>query len=486
MPRRGYGCGQRRVGGRDAVVLCLTVAFGLGLHLSIYANDRPRHREHAFPEPFRPRAPREAPAPAAFEGPSLYASLVETERAIVEQTLSVERAVVAEVVEEARSIVGAPAAGAGPMEAWAAARLFPVVLLACDRESLLRDALTSLVAGCGAEPEDILVVRDGDDAAVERVVREFRGVRFASRARNPRKVLDGAARIAGHYEFALKKAMEAFADAPAVVVAEDDLVFSPDFLAYFSAVGPIVERDASVFVVSAWNDNGFADADAADPAALRRSAWFPGLGWLLPRALWETELRDRWPSTHWDHWMREPRNHRGRECVYPEIPRSFHAGSKGTFMDPWHDARYFRRIVHRTAPYRWPRRAYAPVMTDAYELRIRKQLASAEHVGDLAALKARAAAADDARPLALWYHWPPAQKFRDNPPPFLCLSEVLGIWHEHQRAAHSGLHEHHLGRRKVFLINVRESDDYRTFKPVGLAPLTQDGCPRLSWKDIGK
>jgi hypothetical protein len=40
-------------------------------------------------------------------------------------------------------------------------------------------------------------------------------------------------------------------------MVEDDFLFSPDFLDYFTGVGPLLERDPSTtFVLSAWNDNG--------------------------------------------------------------------------------------------------------------------------------------------------------------------------------------------------------------------------------------
>ena len=36
---------------------------------------------------------------------------------------------------------------------------------------------------------------------------------------------------------------------------------------------------------------------------------------------------------HWDHWMRDHKQHKGREVVIPEVPRDYHMGIKGTFMD---------------------------------------------------------------------------------------------------------------------------------------------------------
>lgn len=80
------------------------------------------------------------------------------------------------------------------------------------------------------------------------------------------------------------------AQTPALLVVEDDLLFAPDFMEYFRAVAPVLEEDDSLFVVSAWNDNGFRDV-VADPVALRRTEYFPGLGWLLPRRLFFDEVR---------------------------------------------------------------------------------------------------------------------------------------------------------------------------------------------------
>ncbi|KAJ1460899.1 glycosyl transferase, partial [Pelagophyceae sp. CCMP2097] len=103
------------------------------------------------------------------------------------------------------------------------------------------------------------------------------------------------------YGFALEFALDVrFPNAPGVIVVEDDLLFAPDFVDYFENVALVADADPSVFVVSAWNDNGFysAERDGADAAALRRTGYFPGLGWFLPRKLWAQELKAKWPKTH--------------------------------------------------------------------------------------------------------------------------------------------------------------------------------------------
>lgn len=48
---------------------------------------------------------------------------------------------------------------------------------------------------------------------------------------------------------------------------------------------------------------------------------------------WRRQLQAKWPKMHWDHWMRDKKQHHGREVVIPEVPRDYHMGVKGTFMD---------------------------------------------------------------------------------------------------------------------------------------------------------
>ena len=65
--------------------------------------------------------------------------------------------------------------------------------------------------------------------------------------------------------------------------------------------------------------------------ALRRTAYFPGLGWMTSKKRWEALFSETWsaaPTTGWDHWLRA--NTGGRECVFPELPRVRHAATGGS------------------------------------------------------------------------------------------------------------------------------------------------------------
>ena len=197
----------------------------------------------------------------------------------------------------------------------------PIVLLTCNRPDQLKTTLESLLSVRGVTKGNLIVAQDGAMKAVADVVKtnglrllqNLEGIRLRGGAGG-----DGAERIAKHYKFSLSAAFDQMPLAPAIIIAEDDLLFSPDFYEYLAATAPILETDPTTFVVSAWNDNGFKGR-VSDEHALRRTEFFPGLGWLLPRKLYKDELEQNWPSQHWDHWLRSVEIHGTRDIVYPEV-----------------------------------------------------------------------------------------------------------------------------------------------------------------------
>ena len=70
------------------------------------------------------------------------------------------------------------------------------------------------------------------------------------------------------------------------------MLLAPDFFSYFEATAPLLDADESLYCVSSWNDHG-QDRFVSDPTRLYRSDFFPGLGWMLNRRVWES-VRDAW------------------------------------------------------------------------------------------------------------------------------------------------------------------------------------------------
>ena len=248
---------------------------------------------------------------------------------------------------------------------------FPVVLLAKDRPALLSQTLKSLLQVRGVRREAIFVSLHGHNRQVMNVIGSFKVRSFQNDNPGPLHGPPwqvGARRIAEHYKFSLNRIFDEidgaagggaaasaagggaaagggleWKNAPAVVVAEDDLLFAPDFMDYFLATAPALDVDPTLWCISAWNDNGFHGL-ARDPLSLRRTDFLPGLGWLLTRRMWKEELAPIWPREHWDHFLRSPKRHKGRDCLFPEVPRTFHNGIKGTFMDRATHNKYFAQI----------------------------------------------------------------------------------------------------------------------------------------------
>lgn len=153
-------------------------------------------------------------------------------------------------------------------------------------------------------------------------------------------------RISRHYQWALtglfERGLPGKPPIERVVIVEDDMKVAPDFFSYFDALTPILETDPTLFCVSAWNDNGIEPL-ALNGTQLHRTDFFPGLGWMLTRQLWE-ELAPKWPKLFWDDWMRSTDQTKGRQCVRPEVSRTANFGEKGVSQS-FHFKKHVSRVV---------------------------------------------------------------------------------------------------------------------------------------------
>ncbi|XP_065679339.1 alpha-1,3-mannosyl-glycoprotein 2-beta-N-acetylglucosaminyltransferase isoform X1 [Hydra vulgaris] len=152
------------------------------------------------------------------------------------------------------------------------------------------------------------------------------------------KMYKGYYKISRHYKWALNQVFEHHG-ADSAIIVEDDIDIAPDFFEYFLATRPLMELDQSIYCISAWNDNG--KVDSVDPLAidlLYRTDFFPGLGWLITKKIWQ-EMKPKWPLGFWDDWLRAPSQRKDRVCIRPEISRTKTFGrigvSQGQFFDQY-------------------------------------------------------------------------------------------------------------------------------------------------------
>lgn len=232
--------------------------------------------------------------------------------------------------------------------------VIPILVIACNRVTVKRCLDKLLQHRPSAELYPIIVSQDCGHAETAEVIRSYgnevthlKQPDLSDIAVRPEhKKFQGYYKISRHYHWALSQVFKTLSHSSAVIV-EDDLEVAPDFFEYFRALLPLLKSDPSLWCVSAWNDNGregYVDPGKAN--LLYRTDFFPGLGWMLVREVWE-ELEPKWPASFWDDWMRQPEQRRDRACIRPEISRTLTFGRQGVSQGQFYD-RYLRYIKLNT------------------------------------------------------------------------------------------------------------------------------------------
>ena len=386
--------------------------------------------------------------------------------------------------------------------------------MAHARASYLRRSLSSVLAhrpdtvsrlGASApaspwHPLPLFVSQDGDHVGVGRVAERCRASHPDSvfHLRHPHEMLPGAGAtmppahlrpyyyISAHYRRALAHLFDELGFG-SVIVLEEDLEIAPDFFEYFLAFGPLLHVDPSLLCVSAWNDHGEAGL-ARDRRAVYRTDFFPGLGWMLVRRVWE-ELAPKWPAGFWDDWLREPAQRRGRTSLRPEVNRAVTFGRVGVSHGQFFEEHLrHMRLNDRAVPFLGLDTQWL-VDSTAYEERFRRLVAAARPVSldALAALPAGSRHDGDIDPVITNDGWPPLEPRAAD----LCVEysdlddyavhcRALGLQSDVRsgipRASYLGVVVFHRGPSRVFLAP-RSLTRGRGGSPDRASPSTGGPCP---------
>ncbi|EFA81537.1 GlcNAc transferase [Heterostelium album PN500] len=211
--------------------------------------------------------------------------------------------------------------------------IIPILLFTCNRSFYLNPSLNSLLKIRKEKDKvrhPIIVSQDCDDLLTTQTLNRFKDDIIIFRHQNYTKVPSYEA-IANHYKWALSQVFRLHFEA--VIVLEDDLEVSPDFLDYFNYFYPVLLEDSSLFCISAWNDFGKTNFTNPDwnraVTTFQRTEFFPGLGWLLTSKFWN-EIVEQWPTNYWDDFLRTKLVTKGRHCIQPQVPRVKNIGHLGT------------------------------------------------------------------------------------------------------------------------------------------------------------
>ncbi|MBN3315614.1 PMGT1 acetylglucosaminyltransferase, partial [Atractosteus spatula] len=251
----------------------------------------------------------------------------------------------------------------------------PVAVIAGNRPNYLYRMLRSLLSAHGVNPQMITVFIDGYYEEPMDVVDLFglKGVQHT-----PISIKN--ARVSQHYKASLTATFNLHPDANFAIVLEEDLDISIDFFSFLSQTIHLLDEDESLYCISAWNDQGY-EHTAEDPSLLYRVESMPGLGWVLKKSLYKDELEPKWPTPEklwdWDMWMRMPEQRKSRECIIPDVSRSYHFGIIGLNMNGYFHEVYFKKHKFNTVP-NVQLKNVDSLKKDAYEMEIQRLLGEAE------------------------------------------------------------------------------------------------------------
>ena len=152
-----------------------------------------------------------------------------------------------------------------------------IAVITYNRAHQLNQTLYELLCKSGARRERVIVMSDADndkDLIMTDQIAHGYGVHLQySIARNSvgtiRKDKNKVERLTDHFQFIFRFIFGSYPGQPTpwedvlkqpkaeyLVVLEDDLAVSRDFVDYFAKLSGVMDKDPSIFCVSAWNDVG--------------------------------------------------------------------------------------------------------------------------------------------------------------------------------------------------------------------------------------
>lgn len=149
----------------------------------------------------------------------------------------------------------------------------PIAIIASNRPNYLYRMLRKLLRAQGADPRMMTVYIDDLHAEATAVAKLFK-----IRVIHNKIGCSKNCRVQQHYKKSLTQTFDQYPEASAMIILEEDLEVSIDIFDYFSQTLPLLEKDPSLYCISAWNDQGYKHA-VKDPAMLYRVETMPGLGW---------------------------------------------------------------------------------------------------------------------------------------------------------------------------------------------------------------
>ncbi|KAK7601264.1 hypothetical protein V9T40_008705 [Parthenolecanium corni] len=340
----------------------------------------------------------------------------------------------------------------------------PVAVIASKRPQYLYRMLKSLLSANGVNASMITVFVDGffeEPLHVTRLL-GIRGVQHMPIGRRN-------ARVSQHYKAAMASTFREYPNSKYIILLEEDLDVSIDFFSYFSQTLELIENDSTLYCISAWNDLSY-EHTSQDPSILHRVETMPGLGWLLKRSLFEEELEPAWPtvdkSWDWDMWMRSAAVRKDRECIVPEVSRTYHFGSLGLNVNTFFQDAYFKSHSFNVQPF-----VQLSNVTDLHKHNYENLITNMIKNGEVVDHSKSPCEVDfipdvENKVLLVYIKMLHSRDFTT----WLEIAKCFKIWDLDARGYHRSMWRLRLKGNEVLIIGV-PSSDYSQYKPSNVTPI---------------
>lgn len=183
-------------------------------------------------------------------------------------------------------------------------------------------------------------------------------------------------RISEHYKLAINAVFD-YNQYKYIIILEDDLVLSIDFIQYMMSLRKLMEIDKTIGIISAWNDYGKKHL-INDNKRLYRSDCFSGLGWMISKEIW-LNVADIWPDKFWDDWLRIKLLYMNIVTVFPEVSRVSNIGYNGSSGSEFY-TKHVKTIEFNEEFINFDQMDLSYLIKDSYDIKLHNDISSATEI----------------------------------------------------------------------------------------------------------
>lgn len=344
-------------------------------------------------------------------------------------------------------------------------KMVPVSIVASNRPHYLYKTLAKLLSSQGVSRDMVTVYIDGFHDQVVSLL-DILDVRYVEHS--PADCILEC-QIHQNYKFILDTTAARYPRAEFMMILEEDLLVSDDVMDYFNQLLPVLSSDDSLLCISAWNDNSY-QRTSHDPAMVYRVETMPGLGWVIKRDLYLKEFAPIWPNrdypADWDMWMRQDFIRKSRECLVPDISRTFHFGKVGAHIfDYGSDKSYGNLFDTRMNTKTGNIFDISKLYKNGYEHNIIQLIKKAQVLDHTKDPCNSSFIPSNGLYYVMYIKW----RFKGDAETWLNVATCLNLWDKDVRGVHK--HMWRFWHDKKHIIVISSSSPYFVYKPASVEPI---------------